>query len=168
MSLTESGQCLYCGSTSHWKNICRAYREDKEAGRIQVIQGRIYACVDGIGRRRIKTRVGVPQAECVQEAYAHLSSFQLRVPHRPTQSMPFIRGSHLPRQPMPFIRGSYRPTQPMPFIRGPHLPEQPMVDVPGPRPPSPSTAQPISDSLADKTEEELIQLLPEDVRAFLR
>lgn len=155
MSLTESGQCLYCGSASHWKDICRAYREDKEAGRIQVIQGRIYTCVDGIGRRRIKTRVGVSQAECVQEAYAHLSSFQLRVPHRPTQSMPFIRGSYLPTQPMPFIRGS-------------HLPEQPMVDIPGPRPPSPSIAQPISDSLADKTEEELMQLLPEDVRAFLR
>jgi len=120
-----------------------------------VIQGRIYACVDGIGRRRIKTRVGVPQAECVQEAYAHLNSFQLRVPHRTTQ-------------PMPFIRGSYRHTQPMPFIRGPHLPEQPMIDIPGPRPSSPSITQPISDSLADKTDEELMQLLPEDVRGFFR
>jgi len=155
MSLTESGQCLYCGSTSHWKDICRAYREDKEAGRIQVIQGRIYACVDGIRRRRIKTRVGVSQAECVQKAYAHLNSFQLRVPHRPTQSMPFIRGS-------------YRPTQPMPFIRGSHLPEQPMINIPGPRPLSPSITQPISDSLADKTEKELMQLLPENVRDFFR
>jgi len=56
----------------------------------------------------------------------------------------------------------------MPFIRGPHLPEQPMVDIPGSRFSFPSTAQPISDSLANKTEEELMQLLPEDVRGFLR
>jgi hypothetical protein len=69
---------------------------------------------------------------------------------------------------MPFIRGSYRPTQSMPFIRGSHLPEQPIIDIPGPRPLFPFTAQPISDSLADKTEEELMQLLPEDVRGFLR
>jgi hypothetical protein len=141
MSLTESGQCLYCGSASHWKDICRVYREDKEDGRIQVVQGRIYACVSNIGRRRIKTRVGVPQAECVQEAHAHLNSLRLRVPQS---------------------------TQPMPFIRGSHLPEQPMVDIPGPRSSSPSTAQPISDSLADETDEELMQLLPEDVRGFFR
>jgi hypothetical protein len=119
MSLNRLDQCLYCGSTSHWKDICRAYREDKEAGRIQVIQGRIYACVDGIGRRRIKTRVGVSQAECVQEAYAHLNSLQLRVP--------------------------YRPTQPMPFIRGPYLPKQPMVDILGLRPPSLPITQSTSD-----------------------
>jgi len=154
MSLIESGQCLYCGSASHWKDICRAYREDEKDGRIQVVQGRIYACVDNIGRRRIKTRVGVPQAECVQEAHAHLNSLKLRVPQ--------------PEQSMPFIRGPYRPKQPMPFIRGSHLPEQPMVDIPGPRPSSPFTAQPISDSLADETDEELMQLLPEDVRGFFR
>jgi hypothetical protein len=119
-----------------------------------VIQGRIYACVNGIGRRRIKTRVSVPQVECVQEAYAHLNSFQLRVPQ--------------PTQPMPFIRGFYRLTQPMPFIRGSHLPEQPMIDIPGSRSFSPFITQPISDSLVDKTEEELMQLLSEDVRDFLR
>jgi predicted AAA+ superfamily ATPase len=56
----------------------------------------------------------------------------------------------------------------MSFIRGSHLPEQPMIDISGPRSPSPFTAQPISDSLADKMEEELMQLLPEDVRDFLR
>lgn len=145
MSLIESGQCLYCGSTSHWKDICRAYREDKKDGRIQMIQGRIYACVDGIGRRRIKTRVGVPQAECVQEAYAHLNSFQLRVPQS---------------------------TQPMSFIRDSHLPKQPMVVIPGSRPLSPSIAQPISESLPtalpDWRSDECQRLLPEDIKDFLR
>jgi hypothetical protein len=67
---------------------------------------------------------------------------------------------------MPFIRGPYRPKQPIPFIRGPHLPKQPMINIP--ESPSPSTAQPISDSLADKTNNELMQLLPEDVRGFFR
>jgi hypothetical protein len=43
-----------------------------------------------------------------------------------------------------------------------------MVDIPGSRSPSLSTTQPISDSLANKTEEELMQLLPEDVKAFFR
>jgi hypothetical protein len=131
MSLNRLDQCLYCGSISYWKDICRAYREDKEAGRIQVIQGRIYVCVNSIGRRRIKTRVGVPQAEYVQEAYAYLNSFQLRVPQS-TQPMPFIRGSHLLTQPMSFIRGSY-------------LPKQPMIDIPGPRFLFPPTVQPTSD-----------------------
>jgi hypothetical protein len=54
------------------------------------------------------------------------------------------------------------------FIRGSHLLEQSMIDIPGSRSFSSSITQPISDSLADKTEEELMQLLPEDVRGFFR
>jgi hypothetical protein len=56
----------------------------------------------------------------------------------------------------------------MPFIRGPYLPEQSIIDIPGSRSFFPFTAQPISDSLADKTEEKLMQLLPENVKGFFR